>query len=164
MMLIDWNRFVLLLLPIRLRVGTVFGFIRACLAPLAKLHDDLREFSDGPNGVKYKLAHTCQVWSIQAVINDRFDPVERRIYIIDTDDYDAIFLQPDDDQLPVYLDTDAYSDLLLHPDSSYSASGFDFVIVLPYAFAESDLYQLKALVNYYKLAGVRYDIVVIETL
>lgn len=161
MMLVDWNRFVLLLLPLRLRTAELHAFARVCISPVVELYDKLRTYSVE---VDYKLNHTCQVWSIQAALNDRFDIVQRRIYIMDSDDYDAIYLNPDDDQLPVYIDTDAYSDLLLHPDSSYISSGFDCVIVLPYAFPQSDIYQLKALVNYYRLAGIRYDIVVIETI
>ena len=162
MMLIDWNRFVLLLLPLRLRVATVFGFIRACLAPVATLHNDLSTYWDGSNGVKYKLKHNYQVWSIEKVLNDEFDPVERRIYTLDTEGYEALFLQRDEDLEPVMLDTDTYSTLLVHRDSNYTGSGFDAIVVLPYHYPASSVYRMRALIDYYRLAGVRYDIIVIE--
>lgn len=162
---INWGQFLSDHLPVRLRTAEVKAFFESFMASVNWLYTQFVNYrSLSRTSVDYKLAHTSQVWSIEAVLNDEFDPVERRIYIMDTDDYEAIFLQPDDDQLPVYIDTDVFSDLLIYPDSSYSESGFDFLVVLPYAFAESDIYQLKALVNYYKLAGVRYDIVVIETI
>lgn len=159
MMLVDWNRFVLLLLPLRLRVGTVFGFIRACLAPVATMADDLRAFG---TDTAVKLKHNHQVWSIEKVLNDEFDPIERRIYTLDTEGYEALFLQLDDDVEPVMLDTDAYSTLLVHRDSNYTGSGFDCIVVLPYYFPASDIYRVKALIDYYRLAGIRYDIIVIE--
>lgn len=156
---IDWNKVVAWLWPPLLRNSWWVNFCRALISPIVTNYNTFIVFR---NNNIYTLNHTSQVFSIESALNDRFDPVDRRIYLMDTDNYDAIYLQPDDDQLPVYLDTDSYSDLLLHPDSSYSSSGFDFVVILPYAFTSSDIYQLKALVNYYKLAGVRYDIVVIE--
>lgn len=159
MMQIDWNRFALLLLPLRLRTGTVYGLIKSMVAGVVNAYNALINYNAD---VKYKLAHTSQVWSIEAVLNDRFDLVQRRIKLVDAGGFDVTCLFPDGDIRPVILNSDSSAPFMIHQDSSYFASSYDFIVVLPYAFPEADIYELRALVNYYKLAGKRFDILVIN--
>lgn len=159
MMLINWNRLALILLPLRYRTGTVYGLFKSMIAGIVTAYNTLVDYDVK---VKYKLAHTSQVWSIEAVLNDRFDVVLRRIKIVDAGGFDVTCLFPDGDVRPVILNSDTSEPFLIHPDSSYFASSYDFIVVLPYFFPEADIYELRALVNFYKLAGKRYDILVIN--
>ena len=158
-MQINWKRFVLNLLPVKLRTGTVFGLIEALLSGIVELYNKLLNYNDGPHGVSYKLKHTSQVWSIEAVLNDEFDPSLRRIRINDAGGAQITPLQRDSDLDPVVLGSDtAGSPLILQPDSGYTGGSYDFVVKLPYTYAQSTIYRVRGLVDYYKLAGKRYDI------
>jgi hypothetical protein len=155
---INWGQFLNDYLPVRLRTAEVKVLFESFMQSVNWLYT---QFVNYRTTVSYKLAHTSQVWSIEAVLNDEFDTIERRIYLLDSGGDNALMLQLDSDQMPVNLDTDTYSNLLVHTDSSYFYSAYDFIIVLPYTFLQSDVYRLKALTDAYKLAGKRYDIIVI---
>ncbi|MBS2099199.1 hypothetical protein [Carboxylicivirga linearis] len=157
MMEINWNRFVVLLLPLRMRVATVFSFIRSVLAPIVYLFNLLRTYE---SDIRYKLAHTSQVWSIEAVLNDAFDIELRRIYISDAGGDTITLIHRDSDNDPLVLDADEYGAFIMQNDSAYFGGSYDFIVNIPYQFSDASLYRLRALVDYYKLAGKRYDVVV----
>ncbi len=157
MMEINWNRFVVLLLPLRKRTASIFGFIRSVLAPVVYLYNVLRTYEAD---IRDKLKFTSQVWAIEAVLNDTFDTAERRTYISDAGTDVITLIHRDSDEDPVLLDDDATRAFVLHNDSAYFGGNYDFVVNIPYQFSEADIYQLRALINYYKLAGKRYDIAV----
>lgn len=157
MMLINWNRFIINLLPIALRTTSAYGFIRALFAPVVDLYSSFQTYE---RDVKYKLAHNSQAWSIQAVLNDAFDPDYRRIRIEDPGDKNVTLLNLDDDQRPLITDDDATAASIVHNDSTYSVWSWDFIVVIPYAYSDSEIYRLRALVEFYKLAGKRYDVIV----
>ncbi len=156
MMQINWNRLIVLLLPVRLRTGTIYAFLSSLVAPIVTLYNNLLAYNATTS---YKLRHTSQVWSIEKVLNDEFDPVERRIRIFDAGGNSIIPLYPDADLRPVSLNDDLTSCLILQADSGYDSGAFDFVVRLPYRYADSQVYHIKSLINYYKLAGKRYDII-----
>lgn len=158
MMEINWNKFVVLLLPLRLRMATVFGFIRSLLAPIVYIFNMLRTYE---TDIRYKLSHTSQVWSLEAVLNDAFDIAERRIYITDAGGEMVTLINRDTDGDALIIDQDSDGDaLIIHNDSAYFGGSYDFIVNIPYQFTEAEMYRLKALVNYYKLAGKRFDVVV----
>ncbi len=158
MMEINWNRFVVLLLPLRMRVATVFSFIRSVLAPVVYLFNLLQNYEAD---IRYKLAHTSQVWSIEAVLNDAFDISLRRIYISDAGGEVVTLINRDTDGNALIINRDSdVNPLIIHNDSAYFGGSYDFIVNIPYQFSEADMYRLKALVDYYKLAGKRFDVVV----
>lgn len=156
MMQINWDRFVAILLPMEMRTASIFLLVRSMIAGLIGLYNSFIIYT---TGVRYKLAHTSQVWSIKKVLNDEFDPIERRIYIVDAGGNSIIPLYPDADLRAVSLDDDFIGCLVLQADSGYDNGDFDFVVRLPYRYADSQLYHMQSLINYYKLAGKRYDII-----
>ena len=156
MMSINWSRFVAWLLPVKMRTGSIHGFIHAFVSGL---FDVYMRHSQYDNTIRYRMSHTSQVWSIEKVLNDDFDPILRRIYIDDAGGSVIIPLNPDLDLVPVVLNDDALPPShVLQADSGYDGGQFDFVVVLPYQFSDGDFYKVKSLVNFYKLAGKRYDI------
>jgi len=158
MMLINWKRFVVSLLPVKLRTGSVYGLISAMVSGVVHIYNTLLSYN---SNVTYKLAHTSQVWSIEDALNDTFDPQLRRIYIADAGGNVIIPLQRDSDLDPYILGSDTEGTIMiLQPDSGYTGGDYDFIVMLPYAFAQADIYRLKSIVDYYKLAGKRYDILV----
>ena len=158
MMQINWKRLIVNLLPVRLRTGSIFGWLYALYNGIVDIYNRLLTYD---TDVKYKLFHTSQVWAIEKVLNDAFDPVERRIYIADAGGNVIQPLYPDADLRPVLLDDDATGALVLQPDSGYTGGDFDFIVRLPYEYSTAQIYRVKALINFYKLVGKRYDIIYI---
>lgn len=106
----------------------------------------------------YTLAHNSQVCSMRGMLNDAFDRVQRKIVIEDYNFANTIFLYEDienldtiiDDNDPLYLDADD--------------AGVDFVVVLPRGLftkqtIQAEMARMRALINFYKLAGKQYVIV-----
>lgn len=155
-MLINWKRFIINLLPVKLRTATVYAFINAALTPVVNLYNAfLVYFTE----VDYKLKHTSQVFSLRAVLNDAFDVDQRRITVDDPGGAEIILLDLDSYENAVILDTDEYAAVIIHVDSDYNGTDFDFVVNVPFLFPTSEKYRLRALVDYYKLAGKRYDVI-----
>jgi hypothetical protein len=135
-------------------VGTVVAFIRALLAGLTPTYDKQRSFEAD---VLYKINHTSQVWSIEAVLNDIFDADSRRIYIKDAEYYKLTELFPDPELKHVTLQPDAGGDAwVIHPDELYKLETYDFVIMFPYVLTTGEESRARALVDYYRLAGKRH--------
>ena len=155
MMLINWKRFVVSLLPIKLRTGSVYGLISAMVSGLVHSYNTLLSYN---NNVTYKLAHTSQVWSIEDALNDRFDPQLRRIYIQDAGGEVVTLIHRRTDEEPVIIQPRTDPALLIHNRSAYDGGNFDFIVKTPYTYSQGDIYAMRALVDYYKLAGKRYDI------
>lgn len=150
---INWNKFATLLLPIGLRTRTLTEFIRSALTGLVPAYN---KFIDYENDVKYRMKHTSQVWSIEAVLNDTFDPVERRIYIKSTEDTEFTALFPDEEERPVVLQPDTVSVWKIHPDDGYNAGEYSFVVVFPGVVSQGTIDRASTIIDYYKLAGNFY--------
>jgi hypothetical protein len=100
------------------------------------------------------------VWSVKAVLNDTFDVDQRRITVSDSGQASIIILKPDTYNEPVVLQPDSVKPaVVISNDSAYAGSEFDFIVTVPFTITESDMYRLKALVNFYKLAGKRYKVI-----
>lgn len=105
----------------------------------------------------YKLGHNSQVCYLRGMLNDSFDRTLRRIEVLDYNFASTVFLYADsenrdeiiDDNSPLFLDADD--------------AGVDFVVVLPSGLFTkgnyaTELARMRALINYYKLAGKQYTI------
>lgn len=137
---------------------TIVAWLSVLIGPIQALHARFVEYA---NDIDYKLNHNGQVCYLEAALNDSFDPVMRRIYIADAGGNAIVPLQRDGDSEPVLLGSDSGgSALVLQPDSGYTGGSFDFLVVIPYTFSQSQTYRLRSLVDYYKLAGKRFDIII----
>ncbi len=154
---LDINKAILWLIPSRLRTTFNVAWLKALASPLITQYNSLITYR---TAVQYKLNHNSQVCYLEAVLNDTFDVDERRIYIGDAGGESVTLLQRDTDLEPVILNDDESEDvLIIHNDSAYDGGNYDFIVYIPYTFSDAELYRLKALVNYYKLAGKRFDVV-----
>jgi hypothetical protein len=109
--------------------------------------------------VFYKLSHNGQVCYLVGALNDSFDPVERRIFITDAGGNDIVPIYPDSDLNVVVLNTDTDVSMSLQTDSGYTGGNYDFKVNLPYRYTDATTYQIKSLIDFYKLAGKRYDLI-----
>lgn len=154
---IDFNNVVVWLT--HRRVLTVFNvaWLKALISPIADLYNEFKAYRED---ILYKLNHNSQVCYIEAALNDAFDIVERRIYTSDAGGEMVTLINRDTDGDALIIDDDANGGIIIHNDSAYFGGSYDFIVNIPYQFTDAEMYRLKALVDYYKLAGKRFDVVV----
>lgn len=157
--IIHFRELVNSLTPPFLRKVKFVDFLNALLRPLEEVNFNLKAFR---REAIYKVTHNGQVVYLQAVLNDKYDRNPRRIYIDDFPVFDPLYIYPEADELPVYLGTP-----YLYPEGQgFQGAEFDFLVYIPLDLKPFDLYQLellltqiRGLINYYKLASKRYDII-----
>ena len=128
-----------------------------CLAANWPLRQAYYVFLAFRDDTLYNLGHNGQVCYLRGMLNDAFDRTLRRIEVLDYNFASTVFLYADsenldviiDDAAPIYLDADD--------------AGVDFVVVLPKGLFTKSNYatqiaSMRALINYYKLAGKQYTI------
>lgn len=155
---VNFKRLALLMLPTFWRKPLLGTFAYAMVSPLNYLHTKFVLFQ---RATDYRLTHNGQVCYLRAVLNDQFDPIERRITITE----DASGVGP----LMLWRRSEERAELLPMRDSGLAfivnrrgfdgVNAFDFWVNIPVALLEGvDITRLKAIVNTYKLASKRFSI------
>ncbi len=132
------------------------GFLKALEAFVSPLESTKKSLIEFRSANLRDLSYNGQVISLEKMLNDYFDPKDRRIYIQDGTTRDNVYVHKLDEQEPLFV-----SDLFIHKDVEYNDSGEDFIIVITNAIflTQQKLIELKALVNRYKLVSMRFKIV-----
>lgn len=155
---INVKRLALLLLPTFWRRPLFSALAYAAVSPLQWLHT---QFMRWRQDTDYRLQHNGQVCHLRAVLNDLFDPGERRITITDNvDNVGYITLhQRDADQSVLIPARGSGRVMILNRRGYGGVNGFDFWVNIPIAlYGKVDLAQVTAVVNMYKLASKRFSI------
>ena len=149
---IDYNKLILWLVPDFKRKSKHYAWLRVLASPVVRLSE---LFLKRREENLYRISHNGQVFSLQKVLNDRFDSQQRRIYITDGYSMDRLFIHTRDEDKPKSLGT-----LYLHNRGDYSDTGVDFIVWVPNTvpLTSSNNYELRSLVDFYKLASKRYTI------
>lgn len=107
----------------------------------------------------YKIEHTPQVFSLENVLNDSFDSIERRIYIKDGIYINNIWFFNPEETAPVHF----YNPEENQPQRFYDPSELenldvDFVVVIPKTLGldQQAIIRLKSLLAYYALPDKTY--------
>ena len=143
------DKLLVLLTPTFLRKPKLVAWLRTLATPLHKL---LYEFHRARQADLYNLAHNSQVCYLRKTLNDEFDDEQRRIRIEDGKQKQRLYIYPRSANRPLYLGR-----VFLYQRGDYIDGGVDFIVVLPKDLTY-DKYKLEALVNFYKLAGKRWQI------
>jgi hypothetical protein len=147
---VDFDKLGLSLLPTFLRKSILFGYVKAMLSAMISCNYQWQLFrSDN----LYKLSHSGQVCYLRKVLNDKLDPSLRRIIITDGQRYKRQYLYTRAENKPKFLGT-----LFLRPRSDYQDSGVDFNVFAPSSIVENSIYEMRALLDYYKAFGLKYKI------
>ncbi|WP_396177426.1 hypothetical protein [Flavobacterium sp.] len=147
---VDWNRLVLLLLPTFLRKPKTVAFLQALVAPISQLHYQwtLLRFDH-----YYKLYHNGQVCKLRKLLNDELDPALRRIYITDGNSFPRKYIYTRAENKPVFIGT-----MFIYQNDEYTNTGADFTVFVPAEIVNTKIHELRALIEFYKLASKRYKI------
>lgn len=148
---IDFDKFVLQLTSGILRRPRFMAFVKTAVYNIKELYN---LFTAYRSETLYNLSHNGQVFSLENVLNDRFDNDERRIYITDGLTRDRLYIYTRVEDKPVFLPK------YLYTRGDYADTGVDFIVWVPNAIAISleEMYELRAKVNYFKLDPKRYKV------
>ena len=147
---INFNQFIQILLPTFLRKPKLLAFLNSIVKPLDSLYKETLN----------KMQHTCQVIYLEKMLNEYFEvPNYNPIY---HDSTKIIYIE--DAPIPptkyIYLDQEIPPNNYLYLGTHYLTGDIDhidFIVYIPsnYVFEED---KLRAIINYYKLAGKKYTI------
>lgn len=176
---IDFDRLMLLLLPTALRKPRLFALLQVMVVSLRALYNTFIANRDRNIAI---VNVTPQVCYLRGVLNDTFDPdtdseQRRRITIGDGTTSDWVILYNNTlfnnigGKQPVWLSkatSTSTSEMgaityslgsakLFAKQDSILSEGFDFVVTVPDGILY-DMARLRAIVDFYKLAGKRYDV------
>lgn len=155
--IINYTKFVVERIPEELRFDEVVAYVNKLTTPLVFVYNKLIAFRDS---ILYKLTITPQVCYLEKMLNDRYDNLLRRIYILDGNEYQALslFVKAELKPLRLYRKSEvAKPKNRLFLKGEVSQFTFDFVVFVPLdvSFDEN---EIKALVSYYKLASKFFKI------
>ena len=147
---VNWGLLAIQLLPTFLRKATISAFAEALTAPIGTVHSDwkLKRERDF-----YKLEHTGQVCRLRKVLNDALDVDLRRIYIGDGNSFSRKYIYTRAEQRPTFI-----GKIFIYQNDEYAGTGADFIVYVPTSIINTKIYELKALIEFYKLASKRYKI------
>lgn len=149
---VDFDKLGKLLLPLNLRKQRVMAYVSALMQPLVALHYIWTQFR---NANIYKLTHTGQVCYMRKALNDRFDVDLRRIYIDGTGG-DALKTHI---YTPGEAQTKYLGKLWIRNSLEFADNGADFLVYVPANIAQTLNFELRALIDFYKVASKRYLII-----
>jgi hypothetical protein len=106
----------------------------------------------------YGLGITPQVCYLEKMLNDRFDFIQRRVYIGDPTRKDVWNLYVDDELKPVNLYVDDENEpITTYTDMEGGEGTVDFVVYVPSGLSLNEN-EMRALLDIYKVAGKTYYI------
>lgn len=147
---VNIKKLVIWLLPTFLRKPRIISYLFSLSKPLEILHYNWQQMrSDNI----YKLEHNGQVCYLRKALNDRFDPSKRRIIIVGAQRYKEQYIYTKGEKKPKYLGT-----MYLRRSTDFGDNGVDFLVLVPAELLDENNYEMKALIDYYKLASKRYRI------
>ncbi|MEO7977784.1 hypothetical protein [Flavobacterium sp.] len=133
-----------------MRKKSFIAYLKELITPIQKLHYtwNKKRLDDW-----YKINHNGQVCKLRKVLNDKLDPSERRIYIGDGNSFARKYIYTRAEKRPVYL-----GKMFIYEKSEYISTGVDFIVFAPNNIVNERIHELKALLEFYKLASTRYQI------
>ncbi len=150
---IDFKKLLLLLLPTFLRKSRLAAFISVLIAPIKEMY---KQFTEQQQQDWYRLNHNGQVFSLRKVLNDHFDNELREIEIVDSDVVERVYIYTPVEHQPFYLNgTNENAKHIYTPIEHVGTE--DFVVVVP-PRVQFDIYQMRNLIDTYKLVTKRYKI------
>lgn len=156
---INWSRFAVWQLPAHWRKIRRVQFLLALYEPIRESYG---QFMDFMTRILYEAKINGQVIKLERVLNDKFDPFDRRIYISDGDYYDAptFFEEWKNEPVIFYAEGDTRNPVFWSTDALNNRVSVNFYVNVP-ADVYFDAAMMRALVTKYKIFGRTFEIRII---
>lgn len=151
------KRLALLLLPTFYRKPLIAAFAQSMVQGVNIVYGNFMRWRQDK---QYRLSHNGQVCYLRAVLNDQFDPIERRITITDgTANMDLLTLYCRDMDMAALVPSRGSNNSMTLYRRGSGENGYDFWVNIPVALYDTvDTERLRAIVDAYKLASKRFSI------
>lgn len=152
---VDWRKLARDLTPPALRKPRFMALIYALRSAINDLHTRLVYYRVG---VIYRLGITGQVALLERALNDRYDFLQRRIFLEEGAQADAmpLFQKGENKPVRIYRRAEGHP-LVLYTKAETSQFSADFIVVMP-AGLQFDANEVTAFVDTYKLASKTFKI------
>ncbi|CAL2108171.1 conserved hypothetical protein [Tenacibaculum sp. 190524A02b] len=147
----DLIKLGVLLLPTRNRKPKMIAFVKVLLAPIVNTYS---KFLKSRKDDAFKLNHNWQVCYLRKALNDKLDPLKRRIEILDGNRFIPHHIYTAVEEKPKFLGT-----LFLYSRNDYEDTGVDFLVRVPKEiYTDDKIYELHKWVDYFKKGVKKYGI------
>jgi len=153
---VNWQKFIKSLLKARLIKPFVLAFLEAFTAPIVRIH---AEFLLEKKEWDYVLNHDGRVFSLESVLNDKFDNEERRIYISDVDFQDSAYIGNRDNVEQVYISTSGDPKTLHISNAPQYMQNSNFIVHAPTDILSENEILIRNAIEKYKIAGKTYILI-----
>lgn len=152
---INYNRLTRWLLPVRLRKAKLLAFVTAATWYIKQFLYPAFKTWEAKSWYDLKC-QSGQVAHLEFVLNDRFDPILKRIFISGGLAPPPIYIYTEAEELPFYVYTDAENEpVYLFTEQEYLWGYADFVIHVPNGLPNEEA-TLKAVADRYKRDSKNY--------
>lgn len=145
-------------LPVGWSKPRILAFLKAILKPVQLLEDN---FVALVSKSRREANFTGQVIYLEHLLNDKFDPTQRRIYIDDGQENilpPFVFNKIEDRPNYLYNKSENKPKFYLYNKSEFFTSA-DFVVFVPSSILTASLQiEIERQVNYYKQAGKIFEV------
>lgn len=140
--------------PWMLRRPRLLAFVKVCAFPLVKIYN---EFTTRRKTNIQKATFTGQVFSLEKLLNDKWDPEERRITIDDGFATNRSYVFLTAENKPVYMNPTMY----VFQNGEYADSGLDFIVNThgTFVLTAAIVSAIRVDMNFFKLASKRFKII-----
>lgn len=155
---VNFKRLALLLLPTFWRKPLIASIAYAAVSPLSYLHT---RFILYRRETIYRLTHNGQICHLRAVLNDQFDPIDRRISITEASGGESVMMvhNRDVERAQLVPTRETGQAIIVYRRGFDGVNAYDFWVNIPSALYDTvDIARLKAIVGTYKLASKRFSI------
>jgi len=156
---INWYNFGAEMLPTKWRDSTTIAFVKVLLKPINQVYYSWYNWRIDN---LYKLEHTGQICSLRGSLNDKFDPIERRIYLGDGQQNPTTYIYTEAEAQDVFTNTEAEGNegtMYVYTEAETADTGLDFIVYVPFDILNREIYAIKAHIELYKAGGKRYAII-----
>lgn len=154
-MQVNWQRYILQLFPILLRKSKILFSLAWALTTYSRNKYD-EEYSFILSLIE-ELRYTSQTFPFLSLLNRKFDPLLRRIYIIDgTEGYISLVKQAEQDSTDITLcGYDDHDNVFLAIPDSENTFGEDFIVCIP---SQLDILKIENFIKRYIYCGTSFKI------
>lgn len=147
----NWNLLIKLLLPIKLRTAKLLIALLVSMTNVTRNKYD-SDFEWVQNLIK-ELKYTSQVKAMTMLLNDKFDPINRQIVILDETQTNVSLWGTEN---PYIIIAGVTSNIVLVTPQELTSVGLDFVVRVPF-YANKDI--VRSFIRRYIFAGVGFKII-----